>query len=57
MEKHAEQPANVVLGQGNIDLDSLLDANPDTTWVVEFDKTDGAILDDVVASISYLQNR
>ncbi|MGJ6979628.1 sugar phosphate isomerase/epimerase family protein [Aestuariimicrobium soli] len=57
MEKHAEQPANQVLGQGKIDLDALLNANPDKTWVVEFDKTDGAILDDVVASISYLQNR
>jgi sugar phosphate isomerase/epimerase len=57
MEKHAEQPANVVLGQGKMDLDSLLGATEDKTWVVEFDKTDGVILDDVVASVAYLQNR
>jgi len=57
MSKHAEAAANVVLGTGNMDLTRLLDATTDKTWVVEFDKTDGTILDDVVASVQYLQNR
>lgn len=48
---------NVVLGEGSVDLPTLLDANPDKTWVVEFDSTAGDIMADIAASVKYLQNR
>lgn len=49
--------ANVVLGEGKVDLPTLLDNTGDKTWVLEFDATDGDIMDDVAASARYLQNR
>ncbi|WP_203567591.1 sugar phosphate isomerase/epimerase family protein [Aestuariimicrobium ganziense] len=57
MDKLMGAPANVVLGKGDIDLPTLLGATGDKTWVVEFDKSDGDVLTDVVDSITYLQNR
>ena len=49
--------ANVVLGQGQMDLDSLLSASQDKIWVVEFDSCDGDVVQATVDSLRYLQER
>ncbi len=57
LDREDDHAANLVLGEGKIDLPALLDATRDKTWVVEFDASEGDILEDVAASVKYLQNR
>lgn len=52
-----DHAANLVLGQGKMDLPALLDATGDKTWVIEFDASEGDIMDDVEASLAYIQAR
>lgn len=52
-----DHAANVVLGQGKVDLESLLAGTQDKTWVIEFDETEGDIMEDVGASVLYAMAR
>lgn len=49
--------ANVVLGQGSMDLPPILDASPNRTWVVEFDLAAVDPIDEVRQSVAYLKTR
>lgn len=49
--------ANVVLGNGSMDLPPILDASADRTWVVEFDLAAVDPIDEVRQSVEYLKAR
>jgi sugar phosphate isomerase/epimerase len=49
--------ANVVLGNGLVDIPPILDASPNRTWVVEFDYAAIDPIDEVRQSVAYLKER
>lgn len=49
--------ANVVLGNGLVDIPPILDASPKRTWVVEFDFAAIDPIDEVRQSVAYLRER
>ena len=57
LEPSRSGAANVVLGNGLVDIPPILDASPNRTWVVEFDYAAINPIDEVSQSVAYLKAR